>query len=78
MMIWAKKSPHFREKYLVLSYILKWYNFSKNIPKHFIFDNLSDKKNPFAEIAPQVSKLGFSHSDALKYLKRPIWQERTR
>ena len=23
MMIWAKKSPHFREKYLVLSYLKK-------------------------------------------------------
>ena len=23
MMIWAKKSPHFREKYLVLSYLNK-------------------------------------------------------
>ena len=32
--------------------------------KHFIFDKLSDKKNRL-KIALQVSKLGFSHSDAL-------------
>ena len=32
--------------------------------KHFIFDKLSDKENRL-KIALQVSKLGFSHSDAL-------------
>ena len=38
---------------------LKWNNFSKNVPKHFIFDKFSHKKNRL-KIALQVSKLGFS------------------
>ena len=32
--------------------------------EHFIFDKLSDKENRL-KIALQVSKIGFSHSDAL-------------
>ena len=38
---------------------LKGYKFSKNMPKHFIFDKLLDKKNR-SKIALQVSNLGFS------------------
>ena len=36
---------------------LKWYNISKNVPKHFIFDKLSDKK-PF-EDGPSGFKIRF-------------------
>ena len=38
---------------------LKVMQVSKNMPKHFIFDKLSDKKNRL-KIVLQVSKLGFS------------------
>ena len=38
---------------------LKWYNFSKSVPKHYFYENISDKKNRL-KIALQVSKLGFS------------------
>ena len=34
------------------------YNFSKSMPKHFIFDKLSDKKNPF-EDSPSGFKIRF-------------------
>ena len=39
---------------------LKWYNLSRNMLKHFIFDKLSDKKKNRLKVALQVSKLGFS------------------
>ena len=35
---------------------LKWYNFSKNMPKQFIFDKLSDKK---IEDSPSGYKIRF-------------------
>ena len=38
---------------------LKWYNFSKIVPKHFVFNRLSNKRNRL-KIALQVSKLASS------------------
>ena len=42
--IWVIFSPIF-----TLMGTLKWYNLSRNMPKHFIFDKLSDKKKPFED-----------------------------
>ena len=35
--------------YFHLLSTLKWYNFSKNMPKHFIFDKFLDKKKPYED-----------------------------
>ena len=37
---------------------LKWYKFSKIVPKHFLFGKLSDKKKPFGD-GPSGFKISF-------------------
>ena len=44
------------------------------MPKHYIFDKISDKKKPFEDISSGFKIRFWPHSDALNRLRKPLYK----